>query len=102
MDAEIHKLDTGTALVIAVVDEEGDPVDVSSATKTVYLKKPTGAVLEKAGVNDTTGTDGLMKYVTQSGDLDTLGSWEIQGKVVIGSAEWRTKVGQFVVHPNLA
>ena len=100
--ADIRVGDVGTELVVAVVDEDGVAVDVSSATKTIYLRKPGGTVLTKTAVNDTTGVDGLMKYVTVAGDLSDSGTWGIQGRVVSGSNQWSTADSTFVVRKNLA
>jgi hypothetical protein len=100
--ADIRVGDVGTELVIPVTDEDGVEVDVSAATKTIYLRKPDGTVLTKTAVNDTTGTDGLMKHVTVSGDLNVAGEWGIQGRVVSGSNQWSTADSTFVVKKNFA
>jgi flavin-dependent dehydrogenase len=100
--ADIRVGDAGTELVVVVVDESGAAVDVSSAGKTIYLRKPDGTVLTKTAVNDTTGTNGKMKYVTQAGDLDRAGEWEIEGKVVVGANSWKTAISNFDVGAVLA
>lgn len=103
--ASIHYTDIGTELVVAVVDESGVAVDISTATTlTIFLKPPAGAALRtKTGVLDTTGVDGLMKYVTVAGDLDPIGEWVIQGYVVLTSSQkWFTDVSKFVVIGNLS
>lgn len=83
LDAKIHVGDVGTELVGLVVDQDEAPLDVSGATELVlYLVPPAGSglpTLEKTAVFDTDGTDGLIKYVTQAGDLSVKGTWRIQG-----------------------
>lgn len=103
---DIHKNDVGTELVIKFVDEEGEIIDISTATtKQILLRKPGSATVTKTGEFDTDGTDGLLKYVTTKVgsvyDLDRAGQWQIQGFAVIGTNEWHTKINHFEVAGNL-
>lgn len=99
---EIHKGDIGTILEATIKDQDSAVVDISAAsTKTIKLMKPDGTVESKVGAFVTDGTDGKMKYVTISGDLDTVGSWRIQGYVVLSSGEWHSDKDEFTVHSNL-
>lgn len=98
---EIHYGDVGTSLQVTVKDGN-DVLDVSAAsTKQILLLKPGGDLLTKTASFVTDGTDGVIKYVTISGDLDELGMWKIQVYVVIGSSEWHSDVGTFKVFPNI-
>jgi hypothetical protein len=82
LDAKPHVGSVGLELVVFAPDQDGDPLDLSGATQLlVYLTRPDGTVLTKTAVLDTDGTDGLFKYVTQSGDLSVKGTWKIQGYV---------------------
>lgn len=105
MAADIHVGDVGTSLVVAVVDEAGDPVDVSAATeRTIYLTRPDGTILTRTAVNDTTGVDGLIRYDTVANatlpvDFSQSGNWTIEGFVDLGAAEWSTAATTFVVAP---
>lgn len=99
LDARIHVGDVGTELVVAVTDQLGADVDLSGASGlTIYLTHPDGTTLAKTAVVDTDGTDGLMKYVTQAGDLSAKGTWKIQG-YVSGAGGWSgsTREGTFEV-----
>lgn len=103
---DIHKNDVGTVLAITFVDEDGTAIDISTATtKNINLRKPGGTVATKNGDFDTDGTDGVLVYVTEKNgsiyDLDTCGTWEIQGYVVIGTNEWHTAISKFEVAANL-
>lgn len=101
--ADIHVNDIGTELVVVVKDEDEAVVDVSGATKTIKLTKPDGVDVPKSAVNDTTGTDGKIRYNTIANDLDQPGLWQIQGFVEMASGQkWHTKVGSFRVKPNLS
>jgi hypothetical protein len=82
-----HIGDVGLELVVEVVAWDADaqeyaPVDISAATiKKIYLTDPSGTTTAKDAEFDTDGTDGLLKYTTQSGDLSRAGRWKIQGFV---------------------
>lgn len=102
MTAEIHVGDVGTSFRFLVRDEDGQVIDVSGATgMKIWLRKPNGDVLEFDGslVND--GTDGLIEYVTESGDLDAPGKWRAQAQVTYGGNVVHTEVTKFEVEANL-
>ena len=102
MQVMIHILmDQLTKLLVAVTDD-GSDVDISTASSLViFIKKPDGTVLERAGVLNTDGTDGKMYYLTVVGDLDVAGNYKIQGKVVIPTGTFYTSISNFKVHCNL-
>lgn len=98
LDARIHVGDVGTEFVVAVTDEDGSAVNISAAAPMlIFLTKPDGTVLAKTAVLDTTGTNGLMKYVTVAGDLSAPGRWKIQGRVTLGGSRWSTREAAFTV-----
>ena len=98
---EIHKDDYGT-LFIATIKDGSSTVDVSSATtKTLKFKKPSGPVLSKSGEFTTTGVDGKIQYLTVSGDLSEIGTWQVQGYVITPSGKWDTDINKFKVYNNL-
>ena len=104
---DIHKNDVGTELVVAFVNEAGAAIDITSASPLqIILRKP-GATIgtAKTAVIDTVGSTGLAKYVTQVNtgayDLDTVGTWAIQGYAKIGTDEWYTVISEFNVAANL-
>jgi len=99
---EIHLEDVGTEFRSTIRDQNNTIVDISAATLTYLFCKPGGDVLSVSGSLYTDGTDGIAKYVTQSGNLDEIGEWDYQIKVVIGSNQWHTDTSGFYVHPNLA
>ena len=99
---EIHQNDIGTVFEVTLQDGEV-VVDISTATtKEIVFRKPNaGAVLTRAATFKTDGTDGILQYVTVSGDLDTVGEWHIQSHVIISAGEWRSDIGTFDVLGNL-
>lgn len=105
-EPEVQKNDVGRVLVVEFLDESGNVIDISSATtKQIVFRKPGGALLTKSGTFHTDGTDGLLNYTTAKPggvyDMDTIGRWQIQGYVVIGTNELRTNIGFFEVAGNL-
>lgn len=104
MSAEIHKYDIGTAFTITVYDENDTVVNVSGAlTKDILFTKPDNTVLTKSATLVNNGESGVMQYVTQSGDLDTVGIWKIQGHIEFNSSSYNlyTNIASFRVYDNL-
>lgn len=78
--------DIGTSLQI-VVKESDAVVDISTATaKAIILKKPGGEEVEKAAAFLTDGTDGIVAYSTQAGDIDQKGIWSYRAKITFSAA----------------
>ena len=101
MASQIHVGDIGTTLIGTVLDD-GAVVDISSAASMqMIIKRPDQTTMTKTASNYTDGTDGKMKYVTVTDDIDQVGNWKIQGKVVIGSATYYSSVSTFKVHCNI-
>jgi hypothetical protein len=102
MTCGIHQSDIGTLIQIQVVDCDGTAVDISGATaKQMVLKKPNGESLTVNVDFVTTGVDGLVKYVIQSGDLDQVGSWKVQAIITVGAFIWHSNFESFKVLRNL-
>ena len=98
---EIHVNDVGTQFLVTVTDGSS-AVDISSATtKELIIKKPSGTKLTKATAFSTDGTDGKIYYTVVADDLDEVGTYEIQGKVVITDGTFYTNIQTFKVHRNL-
>ena len=103
---KVHVGDIGTTFRVQFRDEDGDVIDVSSAsTMEIRLEKPNnGTVTTKTGVHTTDGTDGQIEYVSVSGDIDVGedGLWSYMGKAVVGTATWHSDTFTFRVHPILS
>jgi hypothetical protein len=87
-------------------DDNGDLVIINLASvtqKNIIFKKPSGALVTKAGVFYTDGADGKLQYLTIAGDLDEDGIWSMQADFVFPGAGYDgpTEIGQFRVLPNL-
>ena len=98
---EIHLDDIGTKFLLTVKDGDA-AVDISSAsTKQIIIKKPSGTVLTKNASFETDGTNGQINYTIIATDLDEVGTYQLQGKVIITDGTFRTDITKFKVHRNL-
>lgn len=99
---EIHLDDIGTIFEITLYDEGAIVTQVSSATlKQIKILKPDGTLMAKTAAFKTDGSDGIIQYEAISGDLDTLGSYKIQGYVEMPCGNFHSSIGKFKVHRNL-
>jgi hypothetical protein len=99
---EIHLNDIGTIFEVTLQDDTV-AVDLSTATtlEMVFLK-PSGTKVTQTAALSGDGTDGKIRYVSVSGDLDETGVWDLQAHVVLDSDnEFRSSRSQFRVYPNL-
>jgi hypothetical protein len=93
----------GAYIELTIKDQDGTVVDVSgAASKTIRFEKPDGSRVDKTASFTTDGTDGKIRYATQSGVLDTSGAWEVMGLVVIGTDSYPTDVLKLTVAEVLA
>lgn len=100
---QIHYNDIGTALRATIKDENGVVVDISEATSLIMkMQRPNGVVVLKESSLTGDGSDGIMEYVTEDGDLDAIGTWTIQGYVVLPTGSWHSDLHEFKVHRNLS
>ena len=89
--------DIGT-IVRMTIKELGSVVDLSSATtKQLVFKKPSGTTVTKTAAFLTDGTDGIIEYTTQSGDIDVAGNWKVQANLVLTSWTGHTEAVSFRV-----
>lgn len=102
MRSDSHIGDIGTAFTIQVVDEDGQAIDLSTASLLqIIFKKPSSARLVKTATLTTDGKDGQMQYVSVDGDLDQTGGWQMQPRITIGGSTWSGSVVTFTVASNL-
>jgi len=98
---EVHQWDTGTVFQVTLSDASS-AVDLSSANSMdLIFKKPDLTTLTKEASFVNSGTDGKIKYSTQSGDLSVTGVWTLQAHVTLPTGNWRSDIGQFEVYRNL-
>jgi len=103
MASEIHVGDIGTRFEITVKDSDTTVVDLSNVDDMYILfKKPDNSFQQVTPVFVTDGTDGVIQYTTQSGDLNQFGTWQIQAKVIFGTDVFSTDIQRFKVIRNLS
>jgi len=99
---EVHLYDIGTAFDIPLMDCDVAADDIETAIeKIIIFRKPDGEVVIQTAVFKTDGTDGVIRYVTITGDLDQTGTWKIQGRVTTPAGTWSSEIGRFKVYTNL-
>jgi hypothetical protein len=97
---EIHLNDIGTVFEATIMDGD-DVVNVSTATTKQLIFRGNGSSKTKTATFTTDGTDGKIRYVTVTGDLDWAGQWEWQAYVVMPTGAWHSDTAQFIVYENL-
>jgi len=104
MPSEIHVNDIGTRFLVTVQDSSG-VVDISEASSlTLSFRKPNDTIINRSGSTllDGSAASGVVYYDAIAGDLDEVGSWKLQGKISLSSAEvFYTDIHTFKVHRNL-
>jgi len=105
---EVRKGDIGTKFIIEFVEwnettELDEPVPLAGGTITFYFLKVVAdtVVNMSATILNNPGTDGKAVYTTVADDLDELGKWQLQGKLVNGDGEWGSEIAEFEVFDNL-
>lgn len=75
----------GVALRARMIDQDGNPVDLTGAgTLSILARPPRGATKVFAATVVGDAPNGVLEYVTAAaGDLDSFGRWEFQPR-----AEW--------------
>jgi hypothetical protein len=101
MASEIHYGDIGVNFNITVMNGTA-VLDVSNADDIyIIFQKPDSSDLIKTASLITDGTDGNIRYTTVSGDLDQVGTWQIQAKVDFGASVFSTDIQKFKVYRNI-
>lgn len=92
----------GTIIRITMTDYADSALDISSAsTLEIIFEKPDGTDVTKTATLTGDGTDGIMQYTMESGVLVQVGTWQVQGHVVIGSQDFYGSISTFQALDNL-
>jgi hypothetical protein len=101
MASEIHAGDIGVVFNITVMNG-ATVLNLSNANNiSIIFQKPDGTDLTKTASLTTNGTDGKIKYTTVAGDLDQIGTWQIQARVDFGASVFSTDIQKFKVYRNI-
>ena len=93
-----RKNDIGLAISLRIKDDDGNIINISTATtKTLHFLKPDRTAVSKTASFYTDGTDGIITYSLESGFLDTVGIWEVEGYVIMSGVKPTTTKAKFRV-----
>ena len=95
---------SGGSILHLVITQNGVVMDLTTATQVnIILEKTDGTtVIKTATVENPPGTDGKIKYIFTTADLDIVGTWKAQGFVRFSATEQvYTSIVVFKVKPNL-
>ena len=99
---EIHLNDINTIFETEIRDNTDAVIDISSATtKNFLFSKPNSTIVTQTGIFTNDGTDGLLRYITTTGDLDAVGIWCYQIDIAFSGGHWHSDTTQFRVEPNI-
>lgn len=88
----------GFNLDFIVTNQVGTVVDISTASlKQLKFTPPSGVEITKTAAFITTGTDGGLRFVSDSGFLSAVGAWRVRAHVVVGSLIYDTPEETFLV-----
>jgi hypothetical protein len=86
--------------------DNGIPVPLTGATAKVYIRKPSGAVINGAGTVVEAGVNGWVNRPWVIGDTDEIGEYEIEVEVIFTDGTKQTfppdDFEQLVVHSGIA
>lgn len=95
--------DIGTEIQITVKDKQNNVVDLSSATSVeIHCTPPNDSsvrVFSTSFITD--GSDGNIYYIIQDGDIDIVGTWEVQVIVYFNSNLFHSNIFKVKVLRNV-
>lgn len=98
----IQKNDEGVAFLVQVNDQDGNAINLSSASSiNILFEKPDKTFVSKTASFVTDGTDGQIEYISITGDLNMVGRWQIQASYIKSSNLKYTSKDTFIVDSNL-
>ena len=98
---EVHVANP-TDFVVTIKACDGSALDISTATAMDFVfRKPDLSVIARAASFLTDGSDGVLRYIASSSDLDQSGTWSYQAEVTLPSGLWYSDIVEFEVYQNL-
>ncbi len=90
--------DIGLQFLIHVVDHDGNFIDLSDFSDfTIYFRKPDHSKFSVPATLYTNGDDGLISYISQTGDLDQIGQYGISASYALAHSVVHTSHDTFMV-----
>jgi len=101
MALEIRKNNIGIQFIVTI--SNGDDIEDLNEydDREIIFKKPNKTILTKSATLYTDGSDGKMYCVSEEGDLDIIGIYQIQARLATTLVEYTTSIGSFRVQKNL-
>lgn len=104
-----HVDNVGTQFLRNLLDQDGNPVDLTTASSITFrFRQPAASGNPEVSI-DRTGsvvgapTDGVVQYTTVSGDLSVPGNWQVQVLVVFtGGRSFAAEATPFKVDQRIA
>jgi hypothetical protein len=94
--------DYGTEFIGTIKNPRGEVVSVGAASVIEYeFRRPAGTAFLRTGSLYTDGSDGKDIYTTVNGEIDSVGYWTWQVRIVLPSGQWYTDVHGFPVRAAL-
>lgn len=98
----MQKTDIGVLFKVVIKDQDEVVVNLSDATVKQFLfSKPNHTVLTVDTGYFTDGVDGILTYVTGSGDLDVAGIWRLQAYIEKTNGKFFSTKAIFKVDDNV-
>lgn len=98
----LHVNDYGVHFNLTIKDQDDSVVDISTNSGTfITFLRPDKTTFNRTPVIPNGGTDGLLRYTLQSGELSQVGIWSLSATVILNSGTFHSNIPEFRVLPNL-
>ena len=98
----LHINDYGTVFNITIKDQDDVVVDLSTGSGSIItFFPPHQDSFSRTPVMPNGGTDGLLRYTIQSGELSQAGIWSISAEIITPSGHFYSNVPEFRVLCNI-
>ena len=95
---ELRVGDIGTAIKCTIKDDTTSVNLVGCEVAQLIFTKPDGTSVTRDASFFTDGSDGVIQFVTTSGFLDQVGTWQIEGYIEMGGGKWKSDIKKTKVH----
>lgn len=94
----LFRNDLGVDVLLLVTDQQCKPLSLVTTTAREFeFTKPDGTIVTKTAAFVTDGSDGRLRYATEAGFLDVVGTWKVRAKLTEAAKLYRTEPIAFAV-----
>jgi hypothetical protein len=98
----IYQNDSGIVLTVQLIGADNLPINISLANQVYILfTRPNDTTFQVDGSFATDGKDGIVQYITQTGDLNIVGTWRMQVEVLLPGDVYHSDINMFKVLENI-